>query len=277
MGKERNIPAELVIAAMLGLGGATGLAPGRLPTISPVPVEYVPQKEVEGESGRVFKNKLREELILPHYTGRLAELLDSDLAGAGSLVRLYAPRLFVPSNDVLTLHLATRTFRDLQSGLLEVVDVENSNQYLRPGPSILFAGRSADQVEDIARRLNFPTAVALAEALVDNVAAEGSLDRKIRLAVESAMRREKEGIAREALLQIRQLQSEMVVLRAQMAGNQRALAESSARLAAKIDLKQMVRETPKRLLEDAVDRGIVDMAKSGLKLAGKLLAVSLLG
>jgi len=100
--KPRPNPlATLLMATMLSTGEATGL--GRW---SP-PGGWKPAY-IEHDIDRVPTKKREQEyqapaMVLPTFSGRIADLQDWDLDGTGHLVKAYAPKLFTPHEGSITI------------------------------------------------------------------------------------------------------------------------------------------------------------------------------
>lgn len=87
---------------------------------------------------------------LPSFTGRVEDIKPSDLAGSGSLVKHFAPRILRPSVEEITLYNST-TVHALPSDLVRTFEFDESDSVLMPDQGVV--AESSDSTEEILRKL----------------------------------------------------------------------------------------------------------------------------
>ena len=273
MAKARTSTGKALLAsAMLGFTRAAQLAPQDESLFDPVGIEWS------------VADQQRPRLELPpSYTGRLSDLSSRHLLGTGDLLRDYSGRLF-PSGTEYAYATLLNSALPLRSAIFNAYELSALDAAGRPldgnlsaSDQILLPGtNSVVDVERIAGS-NIRTLEVILRHFIDEVRKSPDLPQESARVIAETVEHRLDDLASMLQFEFSAIRQDISVLRHELRENQRAIAETVAHLGGKFDLKKIVKETPKRLVEDVVDEGVVAGAKAAAVVVIKLLAAAIVG
>jgi hypothetical protein len=257
----------MLFASMLGFASATELAVTSKYITQPVPIECKLDPV-----GKTLAHKMCESAQLSYYSGRISDLLPEDLDDTGLLVKAYAPKLFLPSADIITLHNITPTLR-MHSGHFQVYDIENAYSILTQTQNIVLPGsKTAKDVMKSFATINY----AATSSIVSTFASEVRHSKEVPLPhaerIYRAMNEQHDLLTQHVEHQFKAIREDISNLQSSLRKNELALAEMLEMDNHRHSLRGIIEATPRRMVEHGVDQVVISAAKVFAKaIAGAFL------
>lgn len=269
--QQASGPRAFLFAAMLGFAKAAQLAPHDRLLIDH-PVIELPS----AQQPRLYED-------LPLYRGRLDSLQPGDLAGTGGLVKLYSPKVFSPKVEFASIRLLTPLI-PLSSGLFQAYDISALDQkgkeieggVLSAQDHVLFSTQRTDEEVDQILSANRVTLQEVVRAVSQEFGSSAELPPESAQAAIETLDNHRDLLTDSLAAQLRATRHDIAILTQQLTETQRAFTETVETLQKAYDLRSIVRETPKRLTEEAIDQTVVEAAKQAAKILAKAIAAALL-
>lgn len=262
----------LLTAAMLGFSRASQLAPQDRRLFDPAEIQW-----------SIDEHQPERLDHLPSYRGAISALSSKDLRGTGDLLKEYSSRLFWPDAEfasITYLNQGLPLYSDLfRAYELDVVDVSGRplNHQLRLSSKILLPGtQSLADVERVTSP-NVATSRAIIANFADEVRKAPELPPESVRAISAAFERRYDELAELLQMELTGIRHDISVLGQSLRENQRAITETVTHLGSRLDLREIVKDAPKRLAEDVVDDSIVAAAKAAATTVIRLLAAAIVG
>lgn len=262
---------SFLFAAMLGFARAAQLAPRDDLLVDTVAIELP-----AAHQPRYYED-------LPLYHGRLDELSSDDLVGTGDLVKLYSSTVFRSGIEFASIRLLTSVM-PLSSGLFQAYDlfaidecgkgVENG--VLPAEDVVLFASERTGVERQQILTANKATLEEVVGAISQEFGRSPDFPPEAAQAVMTTLSDHRELLVESLHNQLQAVRNDLVILSRELINTQRAFAETVETLQRTYDLKALIRETSRRLTEEAIDQTVVLAAKQAARVLVKAIAAALL-
>jgi len=249
-----SIIKNALLATMIGFGSSTGLVNVRNDFSTKYTLEYVLDPKNTAYDNHVA--------TLPFYSGRVSDILDTDLGGTGNLIKVYKPQLLLPQTNFITVHNATRIF-PLRTGVFHVFDFEKHNHVLSRNSGILLPNNRLESIIPIIQPNNQRVINGLISSCAEEVRRTNSLTPVQREALYQAMQDYRHVILDGVEDEFRLLRYEIDILRRELNETRRVLAQIPKEHV--FDIRKAIASTPQRYLESMVDEIINGAGKTFIK------------